>query len=193
MRASPPVRRRKRRKSKQCTFRNSGTPVRRTTRQKSKIMHCQEFWDCCAQNKTSEISTIGPSGILGLLCAEQNVGNLKNELSIILGLLCAEQNVGNLKNCTFINSGTPVRRGRRPSAAPPLWFPRHMSFVSTLRYAQCSQPTRRRRPSAASTKGGDLRPPPFVVSFVLPVNTGHILVLRRKTCALLRAKTSALL
>ena len=33
----------------------------------------------------------------------------------------------------------------------------------------------------------------FVVSFVLAVNTGHILVLRRKTCALLRAKTSALL
>ena len=29
--------------------------------------------------------------------------------------------------------------------------------------------------------------PPFVVSFVLAVNTGHILVLRRKTCALLRA------
>ena len=35
--------------------------------------------------------------------------------------------------------------------------------------------------------------PPFVVSFVLAVNTGHILVLRRKTCALLRAMTSALL
>ena len=34
---------------------------------------------------------------------------------------------------------------------------------------------------------------PFVVSFVLAVNTRHILVLRRKTCALLRAKTSALL
>ena len=30
-------------------------------------------------------------------------------------------------------------------------------------------------------------------SFVLAVNTGHILVLRRKTCALLRAKTSVLL
>ena len=32
---------------------------------------------------------------------------------------------------------------------------------------------------------------PFVVSFVLAVNTGHTLVLRRKTCALSRAKTSA--
>ena len=70
---------------------------------------------------------------------------------------------------------------------------RHMSYVSTIRYAQCSQPTQRRRPSAASTKGGCLRPPPFVGSFVLAVNTGHILLLRRKTCALLRAKTSALL
>ena len=38
---------------------------------------------------------------------------------------------------------------------------RHMSCVSTLRYAQCSQPTQRRRPSAASTKGGAAfgRPP----------------------------------
>ena len=34
---------------------------------------------------------------MGLLCAEQNVGNVKNALSIILGLLRAEQNVGNLK------------------------------------------------------------------------------------------------
>ena len=87
---------------------------------------CQEFWDSCAQ-KTSEISETALSGIMGLLCAEQNVGNLKH--------------------CTFINTGTPVRRGGRPSAA----------------------------------------------SFVLAVNTGHILVLRRKTCALLRAKASALL
>ena len=56
MRASPPVRRRKRRKSKKCTSRNSGTPVRRTRRRKSKKMHLQEFWGSCAQNKTSEIS-----------------------------------------------------------------------------------------------------------------------------------------
>ena len=32
---------------------------------------------------------------------------------------------------------------------------------------------------------------PKAASLVLAVNTGHILVLRRKTCALLRAKTSA--
>ena len=29
---------------KNCTFRNSGTPVRRTKRQKSQHMHFQEFW-----------------------------------------------------------------------------------------------------------------------------------------------------
>ena len=47
----------------------------------------------------------------------------------------------------------------------------------------------------ANTKQG--RPPlwrwPKAGSFVLAVNTGHILMLRRKTCALLRAETSALL
>ena len=69
-----------------CTFRNWGSPVRRTRRRKSQKNHFQEFWDSCAQNKTSEIST--------------------NALSGIMGLLCAEQDVGNLKKCTFRNSGT---------------------------------------------------------------------------------------
>ena len=75
------------------------------------------------------------------------------------------------------------------------WLPtRHMSCVSTIIYAQCSEPMQRRRPSAACLhKGGELRPPPFVFSFALALNTGHILLLRRKTCALLRAKTSAFL
>ena len=47
-----------------------------------------------------------------------------------------------------------------------------------------------------TTKGGGSKaaPPlwrrPKAASFVLVVNTGHILVLRRKTCALLRAKAS---
>ena len=80
------------------TFRNSGTPV---------------------QSKTSEIQTHGLSEIMGLLCAEQDVGNskkmhfqelcdscaqnktseiLENALSRILGLLRAEHNVGYLKN-----------------------------------------------------------------------------------------------
>ena len=58
-------------------------------------MDFQEFWDSWAQNKTSEISRSELSGILGLRCAEQHVGNLKNGLSGILGLLCAEPNVGN--------------------------------------------------------------------------------------------------
>ena len=119
---------------KKCTFRNSGTPVRRTTSRKYQQLHFREFWDSCAQNKASEISKTctfrnsrtlvrrttrrssqkhAVSGIVGLLCAEQDVGNLKNGLSGILGLLCAEQDVGNLNKWTFRNSGTPVRRTRR--------------------------------------------------------------------------------
>ena len=123
----------------------SFTPWSGTFSQKSDL---QEFWDSFAQNKTSEISTFGLSGIfatsvrrtrrrksqqhalsgiLGLLGAEQDVGNLKNALSGILdsrkqnktseiskntcsgtlGLLGTEQDVGNLKTCTFRNSGTP--------------------------------------------------------------------------------------
>ena len=86
-------------------------------------MDFEKFWDYCAQNKMSEISKNALSGILGLLCAEQDVGNTKmdfqefcrqnkasevskNALPGILGLLCAEQDVGNLKKCIFRNSGT---------------------------------------------------------------------------------------
>ena len=76
-----------------CTFRNSGTPVRRAKRRKYQHMNFQEFWDSCAQNKRSEISTIALSGNRGLLCAEQNVGNINKS--------------------TFRNSGTPVRRTKR--------------------------------------------------------------------------------
>ena len=93
MRAWPPVCRRKRRKSQQKYF--------------------QEFWDSCTSNKTSEIFKNALSGILGLLCAEQDAGNLKQmhfqefwdtseiskiALSGILGLLCAEQDVEISKN-----------------------------------------------------------------------------------------------
>ena len=42
---------------KKRTFKNSGTPARSTRRRKSQKMHFQEFWDSCAQNNTSEIST----------------------------------------------------------------------------------------------------------------------------------------
>ena len=108
------MRRTRRRKSqKHRTFRNSGTPVCRTERRKSQKMHFQVFWnsvrrtkrrksqqldfqdfcDSCAQNKTSEISNSGLSGILGLPCAEQDVGNLKH--------------------CVFWNSGIPLRRTER--------------------------------------------------------------------------------
>ena len=119
---------------KKLAFRNYGTPVRRTGRRKSQTMHFQEFGDSCAHDKTSEISTNALSEILGLLGAEQDVGNLKkmrfpefwnscaqnrtseisnNALPRILRLLCAEQDVGNLKQCTSKNSGTPGRRTKR--------------------------------------------------------------------------------
>ena len=78
---------------KQYTIRISGTPVRRTKRQKYQTMNVQELWDSYAQNKTSEISN--------------------SELSRIMGLLCAEQNVGNLKKMHFRISGTTVRRTKR--------------------------------------------------------------------------------
>ena len=91
--AGTPVRRPKRRTYQKWTFRNSGTPVRRTRHRKSQKMSFQEVWDSCAQNTTSEIS--------------------KNALSGILRLLCAEQDVGNLKKCTFRNSGTPAHRTQR--------------------------------------------------------------------------------
>ena len=60
-------------------------------------MDFQELWDSFAQNKTLEISKKTLSGILGLLGAEQNVGNIKNERSRVVGLRLAEQSVGNLK------------------------------------------------------------------------------------------------
>ena len=59
--------------STECTFRISGTPVRRTRRQKYQKLHLQEVWDSCAQKRTSEISKNVLSGIMGLLCAEQSV------------------------------------------------------------------------------------------------------------------------
>ena len=69
------LRRTRRRKYTKMTFKNYGNPVGRTRRRKSQKMSFQEFWDSCAQNKTSDISKNGLSGILALLCAEQDVGN----------------------------------------------------------------------------------------------------------------------
>ena len=88
-----PTRRTKRRNLKRCTLIIYGAPVRRTTLRKSRKMHFHNLWDSCEQNKTSEIS--------------------KNGLSGIMGLLCAEQNVETLKTLPFKNSGTPVRRTKR--------------------------------------------------------------------------------
>ena len=40
-------------------------------------MHCQKVWEPDSQTRTSEVSKNALSGILVLLCAEQNVGNFK--------------------------------------------------------------------------------------------------------------------
>ena len=99
--------------SKKRTFRKFGTPVRRTRRRKSQKNALSRIMGllCAEQDVGNLKKTL--SGILRLLCAEQGVGNLKNVLSGILGLLCAEQNVGNLKKWTFRTSGTPARRTKR--------------------------------------------------------------------------------
>ena len=99
-----PVRRTKRQKSQTCMFITSGTPVRRTTHRKcQKQIRVHELWDSCAQNNTSEISKHALSRTLGLLCAEQTVGNLKK---------CAlrRTNCRTSQKYTFMKSGTPVRR-----------------------------------------------------------------------------------
>ena len=135
------------------TFTNYGTPVCRTTRRQSQRMYLQEFWDSCAQNKKPDISN--------------------QALSEILGLLCAEQNVGNLKNCTFINSGTPVRRGGRPSAASP---PSVVSFLLALNKAHV----------LALNTAHVLR---LNKADVLALNKAHALRLNPKICPVLTANT----
>ena len=99
---------------KKCTFRKQGTPVHRTRRRKSQQMHVQEFWDSCAQNKTSEISRTCSFRTSGTpVRRTRRRKSQKHALSGILGLLCAEQNVGNFKKCTFRNYGAPARRTKR--------------------------------------------------------------------------------
>ncbi len=56
------------------------------------------------------------------------------------------------------------------------WDARHVRCWE-LGHVLCSEPIQRRRPSAASTKGGGLRPPPFVDSFALALNKAHVLAL----------------
>ena len=93
-------------------------------------MHFQDFWDSCVQNKTSEISNNGLSGILGILrtseiskndfhefwgsCAQNKTSGIsKHALSGIMGLLCAEQNVGNLKNVYSHNFGGSCAQNKK--------------------------------------------------------------------------------
>ena len=78
---------------------------------------------------------------------------------------------------------------------------RQMSWLSTRHMSCVSALTRGHSQHKGNRKGGGRRPkaaPPLwrwpkAASFVLAVNTGHILVLRPETCALLRAKTCAVL
>ena len=105
---------------KQCTFRISGTPARRN-RTSGISKTCafrnssnQNKLHCRGQNLFSEIRLFFEQASCPgqLRCLGQNFSS-KNGLSGILGLLCEEQNVGNLKKWTFRISGTPVRRTRR--------------------------------------------------------------------------------
>ncbi len=60
---------------------------------------------------------------------------------------------------------------------------RHMSCVSTIRYAQCSKPTKRKPQRGAAEGRPLLWRWPKAASFVLALNIGHnILLLRCKTC-----------
>ena len=95
------------------TYRNAGTTVRRTKRRKSPKMNFQEFWDSCAQNNTSEISIMDFQEFWDS-CAQNKTSEIStNGLSGILGLLCAEQDFGNVKKCIVIIYGTSVRRKER--------------------------------------------------------------------------------
>ena len=88
--------------------------MRRTKRRKSQTVYFQEIWDSRAQNETSDISKNLHFQEFRDSCAQKKTSEIStNGLSGILGLLCAEQDVGNLKNCTFWNYGTPVRRTDR--------------------------------------------------------------------------------
>ena len=64
-------------------------------------MGFQEFWDSCAQNKTSEISKIDFQEFWDSCALDKTSYISNNALSESLGLLCAEQNVGNLKDMHF--------------------------------------------------------------------------------------------
>ena len=80
-------------------------------RWKSKQIDFREFWDSCAQNKALESSKNDFQEFWDS-CDQKNTSEIsKHGLTGILGLLCAEQDVGNLTKCTFRNSGTLLRTG----------------------------------------------------------------------------------
>ena len=62
----------------------------------------QEFWDSCAQNKTAEISNKCTFINFGTLVRTTKLQKSKKCVPGILGLLCAEQNVEDLKKYYYI-------------------------------------------------------------------------------------------
>ena len=123
--------------------------MRRTKCRKSRKLHFQDFWDSCAQNNTSDTPKHALSGIMGVRCAEQSVGNLKKWTFRDSGtpvrrtrrrksqkIHCQEfwdsQDVGNLKQkYTFKNSGTAVRPPDSPKGPSRPWLQRLVSFRLT--------------------------------------------------------------
>ena len=93
-----------------CIFRKYGTPVCRTKRRRFQKLHFHNLWGSCAQHKTSESSKMHFQKLWDP-CAQNETSEIStNALPEPMGLLCAEQNVGNIKHRTFRNSWTPVRR-----------------------------------------------------------------------------------
>ena len=131
-----------------------------------------KFWDSCAQNKSSEISskaTFRNSGtpvrrithgtsqkhalsqIMGLLCAEQNVGNLnKNALSECMGLLCAEQNVGNLRSMHFQKFWDSCAQNRKSEVSKNVNFNKaHVLALNKANTKEVAEEGRLRKGGAA--------------------------------------------
>ena len=87
----------------------------------------QEFWDSCAQNKTSEISKNDFQEFWDP-CAQNKTSYISMHFQNFWDSLCAEENVGNLKKHAL--SGIQVTKansaawGRTFLVGYPLWGPR---------------------------------------------------------------------
>ena len=97
---------------KNCTFRNYGSPVRSTKRRKSQEINVQEFWDSCAQNKTSDVSK-NAIIIYGTSGRRTNVRNIEKCTLMICGTTVRRTERHQYRQCTFINYETPVCKTKR--------------------------------------------------------------------------------